>query len=320
MKSTLGCLSSILLALAVSTASLSGAQSPQNNEGLEQRVEALLAPGRDFLDVKLTVDAIVKPSVTIGEGKAAVDELTAALLPMAKDARTAIEKLLVLRRFLYQTGPWNGFRPFAYDMKDPLGKNLSNKLLAHYIRTRLGNCVTMPMLALILGRRIGLKMTLALAPHHVFIKLTDDAGRVWNIEATSGLGSTREAWIRKELPMTDKAVQEGIYLRPLSETENAALVVTFLIERDMKAANRPEDAIATANVLLRHNPRDATALIWRGSAYHVFLKRNVIDVYSDLGALPSEIRAFADALYMNNQADFAAAEALGWTEWDGIKQ
>ena len=319
MKSGFECLFSILLALAVSSASPGAAQSPGNNEGLEQRVEALLAPGRDFLDVKLVVDAMVEPTVTMFEGKTAI-ELTAALLPMAKDAHTSIEKLLVLRRFLYQSGPWNGFRPFAYDMKDPLGKNLTNKLLTRYIQTRLGNCVTMPMLALILGRRMGLKMTLALAPHHVFIKLTDDAGKIWNLEATSGLGSTRDVWIRHELPMTDKAVQEGIYLRPLSEPENAAVAATLLIEHDMRAANRPEDAIVTANVLLRHNPRDATALIWRGAAHALFLRRNVVNIYPDLEHLPPEIKTYADALLQQNLADFAAAEALGWTEKDGIKQ
>lgn len=137
-------------------------------------------------------------------------------------------------------------------MADPLGRNPANKLLTRYIRTRLGNCVTMPLLATILGRRIGLKMTLAAAPLHVFVKYTDDSGTVWNLEATSGLGFTRDIWYRKELPMTDSAIGSGIYLRPLSEEENVALMATSLIEHDMKITHRPENAIIIADVILRH--------------------------------------------------------------------
>lgn len=307
----------ILLATLMLSSASSGASE---QAAIERQVEALLAPGRDFLDVKLEADAMVDPSIAIAEGKAAIDELAAALLPMAKDARTSTEKLLVLRRFFHESGPWNGFRPFAYDLKDPLGKNLSTKLLTRYVRTRLGNCVTMPMLAMILGRRMGLKMTLALAPSHVFIKFTDDAGKIWNIEATSGLGSVRDAWIRQEIPMGDRAIEEGIYLKPLTETENAALAAILLIEHSVKVAKRPEDAAVTANVLLRHNPRDLTALLWRGTAHSLILKRDVIDTYSDLRSLPPDVKAYADALLGQNLADFAAAEALGWTEQDGIKK
>ncbi len=177
----------------------------------------------------------------------------------------------------------------------------------------------MPMLALILGRRMGLKMTLAVAPLHVFIKFTDDAGKVWNLEATSGLGSTRDMWIRQELPMTDRAIEEGIYLRPLSEAENAGLAVRLLVEHEMQA-RRAENVIAATNIILRFNPRDAITRVWRGSAYSLKLRQEVVNVYPDLSRLPPDVKIYADALLQQNLADFAAVEALGWTELDGIKK
>jgi len=65
-------------------------------------------------------------------------------------------------------------------------------LLQRYLTTRRGNCITMPILFLALGQRLGLTMTLAEAPLHVFVKYTDDDGAVWNLEATSGGGVTRD--------------------------------------------------------------------------------------------------------------------------------
>ena len=97
-------------------------------------------------------------------------------------------------------------------------------MLQRYLTTRRGNCITMPILFLALGQRLGLTMTLAEAPLHVFVKYTDDGGVVWNLEPTSGGGFTRDAWYRKKLPMSDKAVANGVYLRPLAHEEATALI------------------------------------------------------------------------------------------------
>ena len=51
-----------------------------------------------------------------------------------------------LKRYIYEPGEWNNFQPYQYDMDDPLGTKLSNKLLSHYLAAKKGNCVTMPFL------------------------------------------------------------------------------------------------------------------------------------------------------------------------------
>ena len=55
-------------------------------------------------------------------------------------------------------------RPFTYDLKDPLGQQVRSKMLSTYVRTRKGNCVSMPVLFLIVADRLGLKVRLAAAP------------------------------------------------------------------------------------------------------------------------------------------------------------
>lgn len=284
------------------------------NKPLEAQIEALFALGRDPLDVKIAIDQL--SGGTAGNTKAEVEHMAQALIDMTASAQTGREKLEVLKRFIYVAGTWNGGRAFAYDHTDPLGKNPANRLLSHYIETRQGNCVTMPVLFMILGKRIGLHMTLAQAQLHVLVKYTDDTGAVWNLEPTSGGGFTRDVWYRRTLPMSDEAIANGIYLRPLSDDESVALMATNIVEHFLKTG-RPEDAIVVADILLRHNPRDAHLLAKRGSGFHLILKRDVIERYPHQSDLTPEIKAYGDELYAQNQAAFAAAESLGCRQSDG---
>ncbi len=175
----------------------------------------------------------------------------------------------------------------------------------------------MPMLVIILGRRMGLKMTLAMAPSHVFVKFTDAQGREWNLEATSGAGYTRDEWYRQNLPMSDDAVAKGTYLRALTDEEAAALIVSYRLERDM-AEGRFEDVIEGSGTILKHYPGFAAGWIYRGSAFAGMLRRDIVDRFQPISTLPPELIPYANALYRQNLAAFAQAEALGWSEQDGI--
>lgn len=117
------------------TAVIAGTARPD----LETQIEALFAPSLDALSVKLAVDAMVDSSTDPAHIRQQLDDLAATLQPMLAGATGSHEKLKVLRRFLYEAGDWNGNRPFAYDMADPLGSKISNKLLGEYLETRLGN-------------------------------------------------------------------------------------------------------------------------------------------------------------------------------------
>lgn len=286
---------------------------------LAEKIELLFAQGRDLADVKLAVDAMANPTTDVAAGRKAIDDMALALKQMTVGTHTSLEKLTVLRRFVYESGPWNNYRPFAYDMADPLGKNPVNRQMAKYISSRLGNCVTMPQLVMILGQRIGLDMTLSLAPLHSFVKFTDDVGRQWNLEATSGAGFTRDLWYRKNLAMTDKAVSSGIYLRALSREEVIAAMASTLVGEFLNNGH-PEDAIAVSQVILHHFPNFAMVKVQMGSAYSLILNRDIVSRYQRLSDMPPEIRAYADGLYQQNLSAFAQAEALGWTERDGLNE
>ncbi len=288
------------------------------NQALEFRVAALFMRPDDPLTVKLAVDDMVSGKLDGAQTRKAVEALEAELDAMIPAASNETVKLSALKRLLYVAGPWNGELPFAYDQSDPLGKRPENKLLKKYLDSRRGNCVTMPILFMVLGKHIGLNMTLAEAPFHLLVKYTDSAGGVWNLEATSDGGFARDEKYRRDLPMTEKAIDNGIYLRPLTHEETSATIASFLVEHLMRTGQY-EDAIVATDALLRQYPRSVHLMVWKGSAYSQILRRDIVTKYQRESDMTPEVRAYADRLYQKNTSAFAEAEALGWTEKDGLK-
>ena len=161
---------------------------------------------------KLVFDRIVDPSVNVDATLAEINRLASRANALAGAGASRATKLSALRRVIYESGEWNGGRPFSYDHADPLGQNVRNKLISTYLRTRRGNCVSMPILVLLVGERMGLNLALSTAPLHIFLRYTHESGREINLEATSGAHPARTLWYRQNLPMSDRAVESGLYL------------------------------------------------------------------------------------------------------------
>jgi regulator of sirC expression with transglutaminase-like and TPR domain len=172
----------------------------------------------DLANAKLTIDQQIDPKIDVPGTFRQLDALAAKIKARFPAGATSQTKLELLVTSLSQSGPCNDYRPFSYDLDDPFGKDIRNKLLSTYLRTRRGNCVSMPILLVILGQKLGLDVTLATAPLHVLAKFRNDQGQWINIEATS-FGTKRDANYQQELGITPKAMVSGIYLRPLSQRE-----------------------------------------------------------------------------------------------------
>jgi regulator of sirC expression with transglutaminase-like and TPR domain len=284
---------------------------------IADEVEKFFTPGRLWIDIKLDIDRLVDPSVANETTKVEYLKLVAAMKQIAKQIppRNAHEKLLLVKHILYKPGWWNENRAFAYDLSDPYGREARHKTLNHYLSTRKGNCVTMPILMVLLGREIGADMTLASAPRHLLAKLRDEHGKVWSIEATSGGGYTRDSHYRKEMPMTDLAVASGLYLRTLTDGEAVAEMATTVVEA-MVRAQRHDDVIRASNVILKHNKLSVYAMIARASAFGKVLETQILP---NMEVVPEAYRDIAEVYWQENQMGFRQAENLGWTERDGLK-
>lgn len=262
-----------------------------------------------YLEAKLALDALISPTASAGSRE--IEIFADAVRQMAGPNPTAIYKVAAIRKVIYEGGAWNGNRPFGYDQADPFGLKVENKLLSTYMRTRLGNCVSMPTLFMILAERIGLEASFATAPLHVFVRIDHPERGPSNIETTSGGGYARDEWYRGEFPMTDLAIENGLYMRALAKAEGVALLATTVLEY-LERERRYQDVVDVADVILRTNPRDVLTMVKRGSAFGNMMQAEFHDRYPTPASIPPPLQSRYRMLADLNQHAFADAERLGW--------
>ncbi len=276
------------------------------------KLDNIFVTHSDLTTTKLALDKLVDPSIDQAAVRRELDKLAAQARTIAGPNATDEQKINAVRRVIYKAGPWNDNRPFTYDYDDPLGLNVQNKLLSTYLRTRRGNCVSMPTLFLILADRLGLNVNFGTAPLHVFIRYTDPQGRVFNIETTSGANLARPEWYRQNLPMTDHAIESGLYMRTLTRRETVAQMASTVMEAQLNGG-KFQEAIDIGTAILAQSPRDGYTLVKRGHAFGELLRIECIERFPSRNAMSPEIRTRCDMLAKRNDEDFWTAEAMGWT-------
>lgn len=75
-----------------------------------------------FLPAKIALDRIVDPSIQPAEVEGEIGKLIAAARIFAGPHPSVGTQFDAVRKVLYQPGPWNDNRPFAYDNSEPLGE------------------------------------------------------------------------------------------------------------------------------------------------------------------------------------------------------
>lgn len=265
----------------------------------------------DFLTARVGLDKVIDPAIDERRLETEINRLVAAARGIAGPRASEGAKIDAVRKVLYEPGPWNGNRPFTYDQTDPLGENIRNKLLSTYLKTRRGNCVTMPTLFMIVGRGIGLNLTLTTAPLHVLVRYTRPGLHPFNIEATSGGEFARDEWYRQKWPMSDRAIESGLYLRTHTDRETIAVMATTVLDY-LATVGRNEAAIKVADAILAVNPKDGYTMVRKGSVIAAMMKAEFYDKYPIPALIPAPLRPRYAELAAANAKAFANAEALGW--------
>lgn len=195
---------------------------------------------------------------------------------------------------------------------DPLGTKIENKLLSTYLQTRRGNCVSMPTLVLILGRRLGLNMTMATAPNHVYVVFNPEGTQDWiNLEATSGANPARPEYLRANFPMTDQSIQSGLYMRPLAEDELPANIAATAIE-NAYGNERLWDTILIAEALRALDDRNLTAILFRGSALNKILDDDWHNRWSNPNDAPQQHTPLYRSYASQRDIEYRYASHLGY--------
>lgn len=265
----------------------------------------------DYLEAATTFDRLVNKDSNITATNVTVARLVDAARQMAGPNPTDSYKLSAIRKAIYFSGLWNYNRAFSYDLADPLGEKLASRQLSTYVATRKGNCVSMPTLFLIVADKIGLNVHLATAPLHMFIRYTDPAGVVSNLEPTSGGHAATDAFYREKMPMTDRAVESGAYMRTLSKRETIAELATTVMDA-LIDQHRFQEAVDVADAILAVNSRETYVMAKKGTAIAGMMQAEFVDKYPNPKLIPANLVPRYRQLAAMNEATFKAAEALGW--------
>jgi regulator of sirC expression with transglutaminase-like and TPR domain len=274
----------------------------------------------DFAEAKLTLDKLYDPTIDVKASLKQVDEMEQTIRKMAGPSAPPKLLLIMLHKYIYEAGAWNDSRPFQYDLTDPLGKKPANRLLSTYLRTRRGNCVSMPILFVALAQRLGLKATLSTAPNHMFVKYTDDVtGRTINLETTSGAYPARDVYIRQTMPMTDEAIANGIYMKTLSKKEALAVMADIAIEHAF-ATGQYQQGWDIANVISPYYPNNLSALLAPTNAALGLIQIEFLSKYPAKADIPPQFVDRFNFLEKTIPGALNNAYALGWRETDGETQ
>jgi regulator of sirC expression with transglutaminase-like and TPR domain len=272
----------------------------------------------DIATVKLAIDKMVDPRADIQWAERQLEELTAAasaiagMRPFAQLPPVDV-RVNAIRSCLYRSGPWNANKPFRYDLKnDPTGtKIVANKLLPHYLQTRLGNCVSMPALFLILAHRLKLDAALSTAPEHTFVKVRAESGTYSNHECTDDGGLKADSSYVREFEITPVAINKGVYLQPLTRKQTIVVMAGTLGEHYSRTDN-VTGLHALADLMLEHEPDALDGIRTKMAAYGLTRDVRYRRKYARFEDMPPVDRADAIQLLRTLSDWEARAHALGW--------
>lgn len=292
---------------------------PLSGQHIELKVQDLLAIPEDEIDLaktRLTIESLIDPSVNIEAGLQEIGKMVDEIKKVPRYNETTEGKLNGIIQYLYMPGSWNSERPYQYDFDDPLGTTKpENSRLFHFINSRKGNCVSMPLLVLILGEKLGMDMSLSSAPLHLFVRLNDN-GDFYNFEATAG-GLKQESSFINEFGISKKALENGVYLRSLSKKEAIGVMLTELA-RHFSQPNLEDIQFNTGlkltDSMLKLDQNNVTAMIIRGNIWRNILYRDLDAFKLKKAPFTPAIKKHFDELLSRNLKWYEKAESLGWQE------
>ncbi|MFI3297806.1 MAG: hypothetical protein R3Y59_09325 [bacterium] len=188
------------------------------------------------------------------DGKLSWDEFNSEILRI----KPILEKMIVDRNLQsYKTsGNWaiftymcdsipeNDFTPYTYDIENFLSPtNRDAFWVSHLLKSKKGNCHSMPYLYKILANEIDATAYLSIVPLHCYIKHQDEDENWWNVEVTSGTFS-RSSYIMDNYNVSETAIKSGLFMDTLSQVESVAhCLYDLLVSYDKKTGRYSDDFV-----------------------------------------------------------------------------
>ncbi|MDL2303587.1 hypothetical protein LJC28_04250 [Dysgonomonas sp. OttesenSCG-928-D17] len=199
-------------------------------------------------------------------------------------------------------------KPLTYDFEDPLGQSDWEKMfVTKLLKTRKGNCHSLPYLYKILADQFNIPCHLTFAPNHIYIKLFSEKSGWYNTELTSGTFPI-DAWIIASGYVTIDAIRNGLYMDTLSNKQAVANCLVDLAQgyQHKFGKDNPEFVIKCCNKVLEYHPTNVNAILTKAEAQKhyihslmkaqnlkspesLFSDENIKNMYSEMESLYIEL-------------------------------
>ena len=278
-------------------------------------LSALLGPQESKIDLtlsKLIVDSLVDKDAEIDNIRGKIDVLAETAQELVGPDASDADKVAALRSVIYTPGPWNAQSAFDYDFDNPNGRDAEDQTLAQYLETKRGNCVNMPILFLAVAEQMDIEMNITTAPQHVFLQFeNDETSELQHLEATSGAWPQRIVWQRQVLPMTDRAIESGMYMKRLTPREQVSVMGEILLHKLQQKGDQKE-RVEVAEVMLDVFPQNDIALLHAQDAYARLIASEYEAKYPSIEAIPDDKREQFDHWSERFYETRTSLDTLGW--------
>ena len=176
--------------------------------------------------------------------------------------------------------------PFTYDFEDPFGEQDWTKMfVTKLLATKKGNCHSLPYLYKILCEELGVSANLALAPNHIYIKHRSEKTGWYNTELTSAAFPI-DAWLMASGYIHLSAIQNGVYMKALTDQESIALCLIDLAEGYKRKTNYEDTdfILKCCDTALQYFPNCINALILKAETLKHILQTSQTEQAAQTGA------------------------------------
>ncbi|MFM7857315.1 MAG: hypothetical protein ACKO96_36695 [Flammeovirgaceae bacterium] len=308
-------------------------------------LEAMLSGKQkvDFLKAAYLVESAVDKYLTWTEFNGMFQHATrviSALMVQDKVSPTDnLSKLMAIYKFMSDTTsvylPGSEkktiSKPMMYDFEDfKAEKDITKVFVSKLLRTGSGQCMSLPLLYYLFAKAFGAEAYLSFSPQHSHITFKDNVGNWQNIELTGRIFATNDFYWSSGF-IKGEQVKSGIYLRPISEKETIAYLLTTLALSYVKTFGMDERVLDVALTARQYSPKSLTAsMIVAGYAKAVWT--NIQRQYETLGLGNAKLLSDTTAMAIKSQKekavnfvlkDLGYAEVPDWAykQWlDGVNQ
>lgn len=106
-----------------------------------------------------------------------------------------------------------------YDKTPGAREKQENFFINGILDSKRGQCVTLPMLYMVIAQRLGYPVYAVMAPEHTFLRFTDPTLKEQNIDLSSGAGYSSDAEYAYKLNISAQGIKSGAYLRTLTKRQ-----------------------------------------------------------------------------------------------------